>query len=116
MLRAVRREIDLYDRNRQALYELRDARLRVRIHSFMVRTAMPLDGVLDASDELAPVAEVEGPGPRLAALRVARDLGFDFLIENAKEIAPLVATLAAPARHAFDAYDDAVPGPPPSAP
>ncbi len=107
MLRACRREIDLYDRNRQALYELRDAKLRVRIHAFMVRTAMPLDGVLDASDELAPVAETADPGPRLAALRIARDLGFDFLIENAREIPSLVAALAAPARHAFDAYDDA---------
>jgi hypothetical protein len=107
MLRACRREIDLYDRNRQALYELRDAKLRVRIHSFMVRTAMPLDGVLDASDELAPVAETPDPSPRLAALRTARDLGFDFLIENAAEIPALVAALAGPARHAFDAYDDA---------
>jgi hypothetical protein len=116
MLRACRREIDLYDRNRQGLYELRDAVLRVRIHSFMVRTAMPLDGVLDASDELAPVAEVEDPGPRLAALRVARDVGFDFLVENAKEIPTLVAALAGPAHHAFDAYADAVPGPQPAPP
>jgi len=107
MLRACRREIDLYDRNRQALYELRDAKLRVQIHSLMVRTAMPLDGVLDASDELAPVAETADPGPRLAALRVARDVGFDFLVENAKEIPGLVAALARPAHHAFDAYDDA---------
>jgi hypothetical protein len=114
MLRACRREIDLYDRNRQGLYELRDAVLRVRIHSFMVRTAMPLDGVLDASDELAPIAEAEDPGPRLAALRVARDVGFDFLIENAKEIPTLVAALAGPAHHAFDAYADAVPGPQPA--
>jgi hypothetical protein len=115
MLRACRREIDLYDRNRQALYELRDAVLRVRIHSFMVRAAMPLDGVLDASDELAPVAEVVDPGPRLSALRVARDLGFDFLAESAKEIPTLVSALAAPAHHAFDAYDEVVQGSPPSA-
>jgi hypothetical protein len=111
MLRAVRREIDLYDRNRQSLYDLRDADLRVRLHSLMVRTAMPLDGVLDASDELAPVADLEDPGPRLAALRVARDQGFDFLIANAKEIPALVAALAIPAHHNFVVPADAVPGP-----
>lgn len=110
MLRAVRREIDLYDRNRQSLYDLRDAALRVRIHSLMVRTAMPLDGVLDASDELAPVAEVEDPGPRLTALRAARDQGFDFLVEGAKEIPTLVAALAGPARHDFDVPPGAIPG------
>ena len=110
MLRAVRREIDLYDRNRQSLYDLRDAGLRVRLHSLVVRTAMPLDGVLDASDELAPVAEMEDPGPRLATLRVARDQDFDFLIEGAKEIPALVAALALPARHAFQASAAAIPG------
>ena len=110
MLRAVRREIDLYDRNRQSLYDLRDAGLRVRLHSLILRTAMPLDGVRDASDELAPVSEVEDPGPRLAALRVARDQGFDFLIANAKEIPALVAALAIPARHDFGAFADNVEG------
>ncbi len=111
MLRAVRREIDLYDRNRQSLYDLRDARLRVRLHSLIVRTAMPLDGVLDASDELALVADIEDPGPRLAALRVARDRGFDFLIDNVKEIPALVAALAIPARHNFEVPADTVQGP-----
>ncbi len=111
MLRAVRREIDLYDRNRQSLYDLRDARLRVQLHSLIVRTAMPLDGVLDASDELALVADIEDPGPRLAALRVARDRGFDFLIDNTKEIPALVAALAIPAHHNFEPPADAIQGP-----
>ncbi len=48
MLHAARREIDIYDRHRVALMDLRDAALRVDIHSVMVRVALPLDGVLDA--------------------------------------------------------------------
>ncbi|HZZ36621.1 MAG TPA: hypothetical protein VFE03_12930, partial [Caulobacteraceae bacterium] len=52
MLRAARREIEVYDRNRETLYELRDAELRVRIHTLVVRLTMPLDGVIDAEADV----------------------------------------------------------------
>ncbi|MEO7025982.1 MAG: hypothetical protein ABI056_00340 [Caulobacteraceae bacterium] len=109
MLRATRREIDLYDRNREMLYDLRDGRLRVKIHALMVRLAMPLDGVLDASDVLA--ADGGDTAPTLQAVRKARDQGFQFFAALQPEIAPLIAALAIPARHTFDDYGPTTLGP-----
>ncbi len=102
LLRACRREIDLYDRNRPALYDLREAGLRVKVHAFMVRMAMPLDGILDASDQLAVAPAENGADSRLEAVRASRDLAFDYVAELAREIPPLIADLARPARHRFD--------------
>ena len=96
MLRAGRREIDIYDRNRESLYDLRDGALRVEIHSLVVRMTMPLDGILDSAGEPAE------------ALRAARDQGFGFLTETAGQIPALVTRLGRLARHSFDGYDDAV--------
>ena len=98
MLRAGRREIDIYDRNREALYDLRDGGLRVEIHSLVVRLTMPLDGILDTVGE--PVESLRG----------ARDQGFDFLMDTARQIPAIVARLGRLARHSFDGYDAAVSG------
>src|ERR1700677_2064093 len=70
MLHAARREIDIYDRNRENLLDLREAKLRVDLHALMVRIAMPLDGVIDS------FADPDGSDDE------ARDVGFDFLIET----------------------------------
>ena len=70
MLHAARREIDIYDRNREALLDLHDAKLRVDMHALVVRIAMPLDGVIDSF--LTPnEAEEE-----------TRNIGFDFMTET----------------------------------
>lgn len=108
LLRQLRREFDLYDRNREILYDLADGAWRARIHALMVRMAMPVDGILDATDRLGPL---EGVAPALAApLREARDSGFDFLAELRREIPTLVAPLSRAAGQSFDAYR-----PPPAA-
>lgn len=97
-LRAGRREIDVYDRNREALYDLRDGALRIEIHSLIVRMTMPLDGILDAA------AAVSEP------VRAVRDQSFDFLIDVAGQIPAIVAHLGLLARHSFDGYESAVRG------
>jgi len=91
-LRAARREIEVYDRNREALYDLRDADLRVEIHALVVRMAMPLEGVLDGA---------EAPG---AAAAETLDQGFDFLMEMAGRLPAVVARLGKIARHGFEQY------------
>jgi hypothetical protein len=112
LLRACRREIDLYDRNRTSLYDLRASGLRIKVHAFMVRTAMPLDGILDSSDVLAVAPTDAEAGPRFEAARVGRDIAFDFLIEMYAEIPALIAELSRPARSRFDSYTGpALPGP-----
>ncbi len=99
-LHAARRELDIYDRNRERLYDIRDAALRVKIHAVAVRIAMPLDGIIDASADLAARPDDAGLEP----LRRVRGQGFDYLIGLGAEVAPVVADLGRLARHSFTAY------------
>ncbi len=116
MLRASRREIDVYDRNRETLYELRDGALRVALHSLIVRLTMPIDGVLDATNEIAQVrASLRAPGlsseqrqethETLAIMETRRDQGFDFILAVGDDINGVVARLGLIARHTFRPYD-----------
>ena len=93
MLLSARREIDIYERNRELLLDLRDAELRVDLHSLMVRMAMPLDGVI-ASFE---------PGDQTHP--DARELAVEFMVETLTKFPSLIARLARVARHQFDRYD-----------
>lgn len=90
MLLAARREMDIYERNRESLTELRDAGLRVDLHGIMVRLSIALDGLLSAMD--AP-DEAE-----------RWDRAFDFLMINADRLTALIARLGVLARHPFEEY------------
>ena len=100
MLIAARRELDIYERNRESLLDLRDARLRVDVHSTMVRIAMPLDGIIASLDD--PTAQ-SGQ---------ARDLGAEFLAETLSRFPPLVERIARVAGQGFDLYEDVFRPPP----
>jgi hypothetical protein len=115
MLVGARREIDIYDRNREQLYDLRDAEVRAKLHILVLRLTLPLDGVFDLAAEIA-TARATVVSPR--ASKTVRDAAterlvemeqriadsFDFVLENAKNIEPLVARLRPIARHTFDNY------------
>ena len=94
MLIAARRELDIYERNRESLLDLRDPRLRVDIHSMMVRLSMPLDGVL---------ASLEQPA---SASPDARDQGVAFLAETLTKLPPLIERISRLAGQQFDRYED----------
>jgi hypothetical protein len=123
MLRAARREIEVYDRNRETLYELRDAELRVRIHTLVVRLTMPLDGVIDAEAEVRQLRwEIRSAGlsdeareeaqRELALVDERRRTGFDFVTETTGAIEGILAGLAPIARHDFRIVETAAgPGP-----
>lgn len=96
MMRAARREIDLYDRNRELLYDLHDPELRVRLHTLMLTLAMPLDSLIDIHEEIgaqelrarelkAGTVALRTMEARLTQLRASRDIAFDFVIETATE-------------------------------
>jgi hypothetical protein len=118
MLRAARREIEVYDRNRESLYALRDGDLRVHIHTLIVRLTMPLDGLLetDAEADALRVAhknagadparreEIEAEQARLQGLR---DQSFDFVTRTSEQFSRLILGLSRIARHDFDRYDAA---------
>jgi hypothetical protein len=93
MLLTARREVDIYERNREMLIDLRDAKLRVDLHSLMVRIAMPLDGIiasLEQDDQAYPDA---------------RERGVEFMAETLTKFPPMIQRLARVAGRNFDTYD-----------
>ena len=92
MLIAARRELDIYERNRESLLDLSDGQLRVDVHSAMVRIAMPLDGVLASLDD----PTITNPQ--------ARDQGVAFMSETLSRFDPVIAKLSKVARQSFDRY------------
>jgi hypothetical protein len=113
MLRSAKREIDIYDRNRETLYDLHDAKLRSRIHTLILRLNTPLEGVFDANDEIRaietqlkspdfPAIHREETQARLEGLIVGRALGYEFAMETAEQIKETVRELEPLAKHSFD--------------
>ena len=101
LLRAVRREIDIYDRNREALYDLHIATLRVKIHTLIVRLTLPIDGILDTPMEISRDPDATGH----EAIRRNRDLSFEALMQHAQRIEPIIAELGRLTHHEFSVYD-----------
>ena len=113
MLRAAKREIEIYDRNRETLFDLGDPKLRSRIHTLILRLNAPLEGVFDAADELRNVefklksadltpAQREDMEARVVALGLNREGGYEFAMETAAQILDTVKALEPLARHTFD--------------
>lgn len=120
MLRSARREIDIYERNRENLLDLHDARLRARVHSVAIRHGMILDGIFDSSQEIAS-AEVQLRSrnldeadrgelvARVEQMKNRRDAGYEFMMETVTEIGNVLKDLSPIAGHEFapDKYDPA---------
>lgn len=119
LLRAVRREAEVYDRNRESLYDLRDVRLRARIHTVLVRVTLGLEGVFDSTADLAS-AEVFAAGlaaddpiateavARVAALIDSRHAAFEWILQSVGLTGPIITALQPLARQTFDAHASVV--------
>jgi hypothetical protein len=119
-IRAVQREVEIYDRNRETLLDLRDPSIRAAISVLIARLSFSLDGIIDANTEIARLEhELAGDtmteANRVAArqsiveLNEARKAAFDFAVETGVEITPLLARLSPFAKHDFGATQSAVP-------
>jgi len=101
MCRAVRRELDIYDRNRERLFVVRDAQLRRQAAMLIGRLTFAVDRVLDSTDALAGrPEEVER-----AELVAGRDQAFAFLVECSDELPALSDHFAAVANARLPDYD-----------
>jgi hypothetical protein len=112
MLRSARSELDLYDRNRETLFDLRDADLRARIQTLLIRLSMPIDGVIEASDDIKALrerakaekdpedrAEMEA---RLREDETRREAGYEFIVEVSAQLKDVIHGLEPVAKHSFD--------------
>lgn len=114
LLRMIRRELDVYDRNRERLFELRDPAMRARIHTTLLRTMMGVEGALESAAEAAdiqtelqtnpdvPEARREHLNAKLAERLRLRDGGFDFLVEASEQAGRLTKELEPIARVDFE--------------
>lgn len=119
MMRMLKRETEVYDRNRESLYDLRNTKTRALIHGLMARLTFTLEGVFDLTDEIEranatllgmaqddpawPDAEAE-----LAMLRDQRVIVFDAAVEIIEAVKPVVAVLEPLAKQSFEIYASTV--------
>jgi hypothetical protein len=114
LLRMVRRELDVYDRNRERLFELKDPIMRAHIHRTLLRTMMGVEGTIEAATQAAEIEDEilsipDMPPQRLAVLerrmedqKERRNLSFDFLNEMTQTAVDLAKKLEPVARVDFD--------------
>jgi hypothetical protein len=122
LLRAVQREIEIYDRNREALYDLRDAKVRGQIHALMVRVTLSLEGVAEITEHIRTVETAlrglaedhpdrAGVLENLDYLTTNREGAFSFAVETAARAGPIVAVLRPLAKQDFGVYAQVVRSP-----
>ena len=115
MLKSARKEIDIYDRNRETLFDLHHGDLRARIQNLIIRITMPLEGIFDATDEILrcqdavrdagaiPRPDLEG---RVVSLKQQRDTGYEFIMETVEGLPKIIRDLEPLAHHSFSQLDE----------
>ena len=115
MLKSARKEIDIYDRNRETLFDLHHGDLRARIQNLIIRITMPLEGIFDATDEILrcqdavrdagaiPRPDLEG---RVISLKQQRDTGYEFIMETVEGLPKIIRDLEPLAHHSFSQLDE----------
>jgi hypothetical protein len=112
MLRSARSELDIYDRNRESIFDLHDGELRARIQTMLIRLSMPLDGVIDAAEDIKQLRELlrveRDPAERadlearIALGEARREGGYDFIMQTATGLKDVIAGLEPLAGQSFE--------------
>lgn len=105
-LKAAQRETQIYDRNRETLFDVRDAALRARTHLLLLQISLSLDALFETTAASLKVAAPAGDATEAAA--DPRGPQFDFLMDLHGMIPPLLDMYEKIARQTFDAHDAAV--------
>ncbi|HEY2034615.1 MAG TPA: hypothetical protein VGH02_13095 [Rhizomicrobium sp.] len=115
MLKSARKEIEIYDRNRESLFDLHHGDLRARIQNLLIRITMPLEGIFDATDEILRCQDALRDGgaiprpdleARIASLKQQRDSGYEFVVETVQALPGIIRDLEPLARHSFSRLDE----------
>lgn len=119
LFRSALGEVEIYNRNRETLYDLRDSALRARIHTLMLRVGMSVDGIFDVTNTLNELErERERPtvsadekakiDARIPVLIQSRQGSLEFVQENAELMTAIIKQLEPIARFSFDDVEKAV--------
>jgi hypothetical protein len=112
MLRSARREIDIYDRNRESLFYLGNSELRAKIQTLVIRLGMTLDSTIEIVQEIEVLgrqlksaehaAEREEIEARIGQGAARREGSYGFMQETAAQLRGAIAGLEPLARQSFD--------------
>tara|TARA_R110002124_G_scaffold57243_1_gene160560 strand:- start:93 stop:665 length:573 start_codon:yes stop_codon:yes gene_type:complete len=94
LLHSIDRELAVYDRNRERLFDISKAELRFRIQNAMTKLSISLDGMYELTSEInAKSADKPSGKPDsekddsdLDALRTDRDIAFSTVLEIGEEL------------------------------
>lgn len=105
LFRTAMREAEVYDRNRERLFDIQDMELRSRIHVHVISEIFPLEAIIEGSDRIAAITERLDDGPvlsddkrqklqeRLAVWLNSRKTGLDFIEDERKKTSDLCRAL-----------------------
>lgn len=112
IVKAAARETQIYDRNRETLFAVRDPVLRARTHVLLIQMTLTLEAALEANEALKAADAAQAAGhdarhveARRAAATAERQNSFDFMLELHAELPPLIARFETLAGQSFDAPD-----------
>jgi cation transport regulator ChaC len=121
IVKAAERETQVYSRNRETLFAVRDPELRARTHVLLAQMSLTLEAILEAAAAIDAADEAEAAGhdrERVAARRAAavedRGSSFDFMLELHAELPPLIARYEKLAGQTFDETDRVIRPPAPA--
>jgi hypothetical protein len=112
LLRSARREIDIYDRNRESLFYLGSGELRAMIQTLVIRLGMALDNIIELAQEIDSLrlqlkitersGEREDIESRIARNETRREGAYGFIQETSGQLGGAVAGLEPLAGQSFD--------------
>ena len=112
---AAHREIQVYDRNRETLFCVRDPELRARTHLLLAQMSLSIEAVLETSatiraadDAIAAGQDTTFTAERRSAAEEERHGSFEFMIELAQELPSLIAAYEKLAGQSLEATDIAI--------
>ena len=112
------RETQIYDRNRETLFDVRDHALRARTHLLLLQVGLTLDSVFEAAKFIED-SDLEGGEEaaigRGAVAIASREGGFSFLMDFRPQLPELIVKYEKIAKQSFDAHDLVLQGPRPQA-
>lgn len=108
LVRRMLRDVDVYERNRERIADIRDADLRAEVYAYMARTTMAIEGVIFESETISSLDERiqflrfdghDAKADELAVRRTESDQrrtgSFDFLVEEINDSPTLITRLRA---------------------
>lgn len=113
LFRTAMREAEVYDRNRERLFDIRDVELRSRIHIHVISEIFPLEAIIEGSDRIAAITEAlddrsaisaerrEKLEERLGVWLNSRRTAIEFIRDEREKTPPLCSDLEKLARVVF---------------